>query len=145
MAGTGAVFTPLPQSLSTDSVVAYNAFADNFTNSNQDVNLSAYGVRGDSWEECLTWFYTMPGAYFQIGSVFLCLCFMGGGKSEAGTVYMHITSMIAFVGFIIWGTLNVCAPDVVAWSALLAGVNLFKVNSIFLFSKHRYMSPKFEY
>ncbi|XP_039251913.1 popeye domain-containing protein 3-like [Styela clava] len=90
-------------------------------------NFSSYGPRGDTWEECIYWFKTMPGSFFQLGNLFLLMMFMAGGTSVTCAVFTHFLGILSFTSFILWAYIDACSLDIMCWSGVIILVNLIQL------------------
>lgn len=82
---------------------------------------------GDTWEQCSKWYEAMPGAFFQLFNLLLCLTFMASGHTEIAASYTHLMSMVAFAGLALWGFLDACSVDIIVWGLAIAFINLFQL------------------
>lgn len=107
------------------------ARGDNFvasTMSSPVTMTTAPEIRGDSWLECSVWYQSMPGSFFQCFCVFLCLAFMGSGHTSVAALYTHVLSACAFFFLAIWGIIDSCATDVIAWGLVIFAINVGQVS-----------------
>lgn len=85
---------------------------------------------GDTWQQCSKWYEAMPGAFFQLFNLFLCLTFMASGNTEVAASYTHFMSMVAFAVLAVWGLLDACALDVAIWGFAIAFINVIQVSLV---------------
>lgn len=86
-----------------------------------------FGPRGSTWEQCSYWFSTVPGSFAQASFLFFSLSYMAGGNNPEAMIYGHVCNAIAFTSMLIWGSMDICAPDVVVWGLVLAGAAVIQV------------------